>query len=270
MKALIDGDILRYEIGFGAETGWRAIQENIALLEWRSPIPPFDYVASLLEQRLEWIMTQTQATSYKIFITEGRTFRFDIATTRPYKGSRIEKKPWHFKNLTGYLEGVLDAEVVTGIEADDAITLEHLASNGSTIICSRDKDLRQVSGRFYSWELGNQPSFGPTDISDPGTLSLSEDRKKIRGTGFASFCAQVLMGDATDNIPGLGGCGPVATYNYLRDCHTELDYLVAVTEAYYLSGMDDEYLLEQGRLCWMTRRLNSDGSPELWQIGMTE
>jgi hypothetical protein len=29
---------------------------------------------------------------------------------------------------------------------------------------------------------------------------------------------------------------------------------------------DDVYMLEQGRLLWMTRELNKDGSPVLWEI----
>ena len=32
----------------------------------------------------------------------------------------------------------------------------------------------------------------------------------------------------------------------------------------------EEELLEQGRLCWMTRRLHEDGSPVLWEIGMED
>jgi len=40
MKALIDGDVLVYEIGFGAETGWAG-----------EDLPSWDYVAKLFDLR---------------------------------------------------------------------------------------------------------------------------------------------------------------------------------------------------------------------------
>lgn len=258
---LIDGDILRYEIGFAAETGWKAISKE---MNWENIIPPFRYVEKLLLSRLDYIkeMVGTTKTSI-IYLTEGHTFRYDLAKTKPYKGTRKDNKPWHYKNLSVYIRDVLGAEVVTGIEADDAMSIRHTENYGSTIICSRDKDLRQVPGWFYSWELGKQPSFGPCLIDNPGTLEISDDKKKLIATGLVAFYGQVLTGDRVDNIPGLDKCGPVAALNLLKD---EPDMLDIVRQEYN----DDELLLEQGRLCWMTRKLHEDGSPILWEIGMEE
>ena len=267
MKPLIDADILRYEIGFGAETGWQTEGE----------IPPWPYVEEMLHYRIDKICAVAGATEEPIlYITEGRTFRFDIAKKKPYKGTRKENKPWHFNNLTAYMIHQLDAVVVTGIEADDQITIDHVKPKfmGSeqpyeTIICTRDKDLRQVPGPFYSWELGRQPSFGPEVITKRGYLKLSEDRKNLSGTGLAFFYAQVLVGDKSDNIPGLPGCGPVKAYELLADRINMLEVCQDLYVEYY--GADgEEELLEQGRLCWMSRRLNEDGSPVLWQIGMED
>lgn len=258
---LIDGDILRYEIGFAAETGWKAISKE---MNWENIIPPFRYVEKLLLSRLDYIkeMVGTTKTSI-IYLTEGHTFRYDLAKTKPYKGTRKDNKPWHYKNLSVYIRDVLGAEVVTGIEADDAMSIRHTENYGSTIICSRDKDLRQVPGWFYSWELGRQPSFGPRLLDNPGTLEISDDKKKLIATGLVAFYGQVLTGDRVDNIPGLDKCGPVAALNLLKD---EPDMLDVVRQEYN----DDELLLEQGRLCWMTRKLHEDGSPILWEIGMEE
>jgi len=277
---LIDGDILRYEIGFASETGWRAITEE------QETIPPFSYVEGLLLDRLEAICRNATGFfgPYRIFLTEGKTFRYDLAKTKEYKGTRIEKKPWHYKNLSVYMYDVLGAEIVTGIEADDRMAIEQVSSNGNTIICSRDKDLRQVPGYFYSWELGRQPSFGPICIDRTGDIALSEDRKKINATGLYCFYAQVLMGDKVDNIPGLPGCGPVAAYDWLTDIEDGDALYNSVAEAYINTYRDEPEpegmhlsmtpweckLLEQGRLCWMTRSLNADGSPVLWELGMEE
>jgi len=267
LVCLIDGDILRYEVGFAAETGWRSIAEEQG---WDNVIPPFHYVEGLLLSRIETIKANvgTEATPV-IYLTEGRTFRYDLAVTKPYKGTRKNNKPWHYANLTVYMRDILNARIVTEIEADDAMAIDHMEGNGETIICSRDKDLRQLPGWFFSWELGRQPSFGPVFITDPGTLTLADDKKKLTATGLAAFYGQILTGDRVDNIPGLDKCGPVAAYDRLTRDHWEgvklsKDMLNSVQEAYD----DDELLLEQGRLCWMTRRLHEDGSPVLWEIGM--
>ena len=109
----------------------------------------------------------------------------------------------------------MPTKVVEYLEADDQMAIDHIASDGNTILVSRDKDLRQVPGMFYSWELGRQPSFGPEEITKEGRLWLSTDHKKLYGTGLAFFYAQVLMGDTVDNIPGCKNIGPVAAYNML-------------------------------------------------------
>ena len=41
MQPLLDADVLLYEIGFAAETGWKG-ESN----------PPFDYVSELLDNRI--------------------------------------------------------------------------------------------------------------------------------------------------------------------------------------------------------------------------
>ena len=264
MRALIDGDILRYEVGFGAETAWRSI-----FPAYPESIPTFDFVKEILHEKIDNIVALSGADSYQLYLTKGRCFRDAIATVKPYK-PRVENKPWHFNNLTVYMRDVLNAVVVEGIEADDAMAIEHVSSSGSTIIASRDKDLRQLPGWFYSWELGSQVSFGPINIDLVGSLALSDNRKKLIGTGFAFFCAQVLMGDKTDNIPGLPGWGPVKVYEYLLGLKEADDYLYYLTMAYqdYYNTAWEERLLEQGQLAWMVRRINGK-EPELWQIGMT-
>lgn len=264
MKPLIDGDILRYEIGYAAETGWRAITED------PEAIPPWDYVEEMLHQRITSICAAVGATEAPtIYLSRGKSFRDAIAVTKPYKGTRKEAKPWHFSNLTAFLIAG-GAEVVEGIEADDAMAIEHVA-NPATIICSRDKDLRQVPGWFYSWELGKQPSFGPVEIDPVGSLKF--ENGKLTGTGLAFFYAQVLMGDPVDNVPGLEGCGPVNAYKILSYYDEPRHWLEAVCELYsnkYERNAYGFHLTEQGQLLWMVRRYNPDGSPQLWHVGLEE
>jgi hypothetical protein len=267
IKALIDGDIIRYEVGFGAETMAKSMGGPDATPSW-------EMVDAFLEARISEILLSTKATSYQLYVTEGKTFRFALAKSRPYKGQRIEKKPWHFGNLTAHMVNVLGAQAVQQLEADDRLAIDHLTSGGQTVLCSRDKDLRQVPGLFYSWELGHQPAYGPKLIDPLGELILKEGKgkqpPKLTGCGYRFFCAQMIMGDSTDNIPGLPGYGPVAAYELLHDMPTAEQCAVAVQTLYEEEGMGEDYLLEQGRLCWITRRLHPDGSPVLWEKGMTE
>lgn len=268
MKALVDADILRYEVGFGAETGWHGITQD------KEALPPFDYVRDMLEWRLNRIMQDTGADSTQLYLTEGETFRFKIAKKKPYKGTRVVNKPFHYDNLTVFMRDCLGARMVTNIEADDALAIDNLDPKTDTILCSRDKDLRQVPGKFYSWELGQQAAFGPLVIDKMGDLVLQAKPLKLSGTGLAWFCAQCLMGDSVDNIPGLPHWGPAAAYELLGDNisitgATTLELVEREYENYFGDSWKDE-LLEQGQLLWMVRRLNADGTPELWQLGQTE
>lgn len=260
MKVLLDCDVIRYEISFGSETGWRAITND------PEAIPPFWYVEEMLLDRIDSIKRTCNADEVEMFITEGRTFRFDLAKRKPYKGTRKENKPWHFNNITVYLKHVLGATVVTDIEADDAMAIAHVASNGNTTIASRDKDLLQVPGMAYSWELGRQPSFGPELITNEGYITISDNHKTIKGCGLAFFYSQVLTGDAVDTIPGLPNCGPVRAFELLNG-KTPDEMLSAVIGAYQDSYPDtwEAELTEQGQLCWLLRKPNA-----LWQIGMVD
>lgn len=259
MQPLIDADVLVYEIGYAAETGWRSITNA-------SGVPPFDYVAELLDNRIANICAIVEATQPPIlFLTGPGNFRFDIAKRQPYK-ERPSAKPWHYKNIKAYMESKYDCRVSHGIEADDLMAIEQTARPGDTIICTRDKDLRAVPGWHYGWELGNQAQYGPKIVEEFGTIQLSKDRKSIKGDGLLFFYSQCLTGDKVDTVPGLGGIGPVKAFEILEGSKTPNEALKRVYGAYKavygLSAYKE--LLEQGRLLWMTRKLREDGSPVLW------
>jgi hypothetical protein len=221
-------------------------------------------VEYLLNEKIRQILDATGGTNYQLYITEGDTFRYALAKTRPYKGNREDNKPYNFKNLTSHMTHMMGARVVRLIEADDQLAIDHLDPSTDTVLCSRDKDLRQVPGKFYSWELGHQPAYGPLVIDHFGDLHY--EGGKLSGSGFLFFCAQLIMGDRTDNIPGLLGKGPAAAWELLGGSVGFEDALEIVRGQYD----NDEYLLEQGRLCWITRRLHEDGSPVLWNLEMIE
>jgi 5'-3' exonuclease len=266
MKAHLDADVIRYEAAFASETGWRHKTGDNDPLNF----PPWDYTVENLHQRLEQIKFGCQADELLLYMTEGETFRYAIAKRKPYKSNRQKNKPFHFDNLTVYLRDVLGANVITHLEADDAIAIAQVQSGYKDVIASRDKDLRQVKGKFFSWELGKQASFSE-DITAEGWIRLSPKKEKIVGTGYAFFLSQVLTGDPADTTPGLPGTGPVAAFELLQGKSPQ-EQLEAVQGAYmgvYGPSWKAE-LLEQIQLHWLVRRYNEDGTPELGQIGMVE
>jgi hypothetical protein len=257
MQPLIDSDILHYEIGFAAEAGWQG-----------EGVPSFDYVAELVDMKIANICAIVEATQPPIlFMTEGSNFRTEVAKLRPYK-ERAGNKPFHFYNIKAYIKAKYDWRSRDGLEADDLMAVEQSNRLENTIICTRDKDLRAVPGWHYGWELGNQPQYGPSLVTELGSIRLSENRKHLKGEGTLFFLSQCLTGDAVDTVPGLPKCGPVKAFEILQGSETYTEGFKRVREAYRgLYGDDgDAQLLEQGRLLWMTRSLHPDGSPVLWEF----
>ena len=259
MQPLVDGDVLLYEIGFAAEAGWQG-----------EGVPNFDYVAELLELKITNISACVGATAPPIFFFTGKSnFRDQIATRQPYK-DRPSNKPWHYYNIKAYIKGKYEYREQDGLEADDLMAIEQtgrmLGGESESIICTRDKDLRAVRGWHFGWELGNQPQFGPYCTDETGYIKLSSDRKSIKGTGLLFFYSQCITGDRTDSILGVEGFGPVKAFELLEGSQTSDEAFKRVREAYraVYGDVGDDYLLESGRLLWMTRELNEDGSPVLW------
>lgn len=262
MQPLIDGDILIYESGFAVETAWGENRTE------ERPVPPFEWAAIHIDHLISNICAMVDATEPPIIYLTGKTnFRNEIAKRNKYK-QRDGNKPFHYNNLKAYIKGKYDFRTTEGLEADDLMAIEQTARPNETILCSRDKDLRTVAGWSYSWELQNQPSFGPEIITELGYINYNPESKKLSGTGMLFFYAQCIMGDPTDSIEGIPRYGPKKAFDILKSATSIEEAYEAVIRAYravYEDAAEIE-LLEQGRLLWMTRELNADGSPKLWEL----
>lgn len=260
----IDGDILLYEIGFGSETGWRAISPS------STDPPPFGYVEEMLNGRIAEICYQIkqhfgECGKPVIFLTGKNNFREEVAKKKKYKGNRVKPKPFHYHNIKAYLLNSYECIISEGCEADDMLCI---MQRDDTVICSRDKDLRQCPGWHFGWELGKQPQYGPLLVDRLGHLEISSDGKNLKGTGDKFFFAQMLMGDSTDNIPGLPGIGPRKAYNMLTDLKEYPDMENVVKEAYRAFYGDSwkEELEEQAALVYMIREVDEDGEYVKWRL----
>lgn len=260
MQPLIDGDILLYEIGF-------ATQKKT---ETGEILPaPVEEVNQLVDTRIKEICAAVYATEPPIiYLTGVGNFRIEIAKQRAYKGNRKQLKPFHYKYIKAYLQSQWNAIIVDGMEADDALCIEQTSRIGQrdTIICSRDKDLKQCPGFHYTWECGKQGSWGPAWVDHKGALQL-KGPKKLIGTGSLFFYSQLLTGDATDTYDGLPGCGPIRAYSILEGAETEEDMYSRVVEAFRNKFGEAAIPLveEQAHLAWMVRERNEDGTLVHWR-----
>ncbi len=122
------------------------------------------------------------------FLTGKGNFREDLATIAKYKGNRDKmEKPVHYQAVRDYYVDQYGAYVIEGIEADDEVSIraweEYKGNNNDYVVATIDKDLDQIPGWHYDYK---KHVFYEIDALD----------------GELFFYAQVLAGDATDNIKG--------------------------------------------------------------------
>lgn len=131
--------------------------------------------------------------------------RHAIALLKEYQANRRDRGivPRFLHFIREWMHQELGAILHLDKEADDGMSIAQyeaikLGKRNLSIIATKDKDLNMVPGLHVDWLTGKI-----VDVDGFGSISLSEDRKKIVGFGTAFFWAQVLMGDAVDNISGL-------------------------------------------------------------------
>lgn len=280
MQCLVDADILVYEI---ASSG-QFIGDDGTLV-----IRDFDFVAELLDQKIKEIEGECWADEPSLlFLTNDTTlnrlnnrhrkskglepldyipnFRIAVAKAKPYKGTRKSEKPFHRDNIRAYMLANYDCVVANGMEADDLLAVyQTKAVPLTTIICSRDKDLRMVEGMQFGWPCGKQPQFGPKRVTKLGELTYVNN--KLKGEGSKFFYSQLITGDSVDNIPGLPGGGPKLAFKLLEGGRSESDMFTAVAQRYADKFGDgwEEQLMEQAYLLYMCTELNEGGSPVMWE-----
>lgn len=221
-KALIDGDILVYRIGFSSENEG----ESIAIAR--------------CSEFLEDLLLFNNFDSYQGYLTGKRNFRNEIAISAPYKGNRKAAKPKHYELLRQYMRSAWDFKLIEDQEADDAIGIAaYEMTVGEYCICSIDKDLDMLRGDHFNF-VKNERYF------------ITEEE------GIKNFYKQILMGDRVDNIIGIKGIGTVKAERLLKECKSEKEMYLTVLEAY---DGNEERVLENGRLLWIRRQSNQMWTP---------
>ncbi len=195
---------------------------------------------------VEKILSDLSLSNYALYLTGKNNFRKVIYPE--YKAHRTKPAPEHLKACRQYLIDVWQARVVDGCEADDALgvaqTTEVILDNPEapfsfrTIICSIDKDLLQIPGLHYNF-----------------VKSIQQEVTLFRG--LKEFYTQMLVGDVSDNVPGVRGIGPKKAFAMLDGYETEQEMFDAVRAAY---NNDNNFLLT-GKLLWIWREENDIWNP---------
>ena len=182
-----------------------------------------------------------------IFDAPGRTFRDDLF--EQYKAHR----PPMPDDLRSQVQPLLDAVAamglpllrIPGVEADDVIgTLATQAARADydVLISTGDKDMAQLVG----------PRIGL--VNTMSNTRLDRDGVKSK---FDVFPEQIidylaLVGDSSDNIPGVTGVGPKTAAKWLHHYHT-LDSLIA--NAASVAGKIGENLRQEIPVLELSRKL---------------
>ncbi len=204
---------------------------------------------SRLDLTIKNIVKGSGCTDYKLFVSGGNNFRYDIDPT--YKANRTGSDPKWREALRLHLIKEWNAYECVGFEADDMCGVEQ-KEDGSTCIVAIDKDLLQVPGLHYSW-----PIIRKNTIVREGLF-----REISKEEGMRRFFTQALTGDTSDNIKGIHGIGPKKAKKILENCVTENEFYDMALQQYYLTCNTDEAFITEGQrfernldLLWIFRNL---------------
>ena len=118
-----------------------------------------------------------------LFFSDAENFRKKIYPE--YKGHRNRKKPCGYRRVINALKNDYKVITMPTLEADDALGI-YATTHPGNMICSPDKDMRQIPGWLY-------------DMNESVLISEEEGRNW--------HLIQTLAGDQTDGYSGCPGFG---------------------------------------------------------------
>jgi 5'-3' exonuclease len=163
---------------------------------------------STLDIYINNALDEVGATSYQLYLSGRDNFRYKVFPE--YKAQRYKKtRPKWEPALKRHLVDQWNAEVIDGIEGDDACGINH---NEKTILIHQDKDLNQLKGWHYNFVKREKYFVTPEEA----------DRY---------FWYQLLVGDPTDGIKGASGIGKVKAERIIAK--VPLDGLYEAVKCYF-------------------------------------
>ena len=201
---------------------------------------------------LQKIVEEEQPTKMLVAFDAGKT-TFRHSSFTEYKGGR-QKTPPELSEQFPYIRKLIDAYQIKRYElemyeADDIIgTLATQASNElEVIIVSGDKDLTQLANDHVTVYVTRK---GITDIEKYTPAHIEE---KYGLTPAQIIDMKGLMGDASDNIPGVPGVGEKTAIKLLKE-HGSVEALYEAIDSLKASKMKEK-LIENEELAHLSKKL---------------
>jgi 5'-3' exonuclease len=176
-----------------------------------------------------------------LFFSDSVNFRKTIDPD--YKGHRNRKKPCGYKRVINKLKEEYDVLIMPTLEADDAIGIYATKVPGN-IICSPDKDMRQIPGDLF-------------DLST-GVVTITPEE------GRRWHLIQTMSGDQTDGYAGIPGIGIKRAEALLEANGATWQ---TVVDAFAAKDLDESVALKNARLAKILQHEDYDYAnkePRLW------
>lgn len=213
----VDGDIIAYKTAAVCDTHYEGACNSI------------------IDSTLREIATESKVHQMRIYISDETNFRYRVAKTKPYKGNRATMtRPQFLDHCKQYLIDNYQALIVHDHEADDAIATDMIVNGASH--CGIDKDMLQIPGRHYNY-------------IKKIWIDVTPDEAEM------TLWRQVLMGDVSDNVPGLPRVGEGKAFDTIQSALTAQQDAMAMYQSVVRSkmpGIDPiVYMAEQLQLIQM-------------------
>jgi DNA polymerase-1 len=239
MSLLIDADFIVYKCCAATETEIDFGDDLIVVTSKFSEA--YEYV----ERELSTIASDLGCFDDSIlFFSDSINFRKSIDSD--YKGHRNRKKPCGYKRVINKLKEDYHVVVMPKLEADDAIGIYATKEQGH-IICSPDKDMRQIPGDLY-------------DLSE-GVVTITKEE------GDRWHLIQTMAGDQTDGYAGVPTIGVKRADAILTEKGATWK---TVLETFLEKGLTEEDALKNARLAKILQVEDYDFTnqePRLWSPG---
>jgi len=166
-----------------------------------------------------------------LFFSDSKNFRKKIYPD--YKGHRNRKKPCGYRRVIKQLSDKYEVIRMPELEADDAMGI-YATANPGNIICSPDKDMRQIPGKLY-------------DLNEVVDITPEE--------GMKWHYIQTLAGDQTDGYSGVPGIGLKRAVSLFEEKGYTWD---TVVKAFAEKDLDEDAALMNARLAKILTYMDYD------------
>tara|TARA_B100000902_G_scaffold337318_1_gene338151 strand:- start:205 stop:927 length:723 start_codon:yes stop_codon:yes gene_type:complete len=233
VKLLIDADYIVYKGCAGAEDEIDWGDDVITV------ISKFSDAMSFVTRDINKIKNEFMWDTPEVvlFFSDSKNFRKKIYPD--YKGHRNRKKPCGYRRVISELSKYYEVIRLPELEADDAMGI-YATANPGNIICSPDKDMKQIPGKLYNMDE---------------TVTITPEE------GEQWHYIQTLAGDQTDGysgVPGIGVKRAVALFE-------EKGYnWKTVVEAFKDKGLTEDDALLNARLAKILTNKEYDGQVIDW------